>query len=547
MRYRNARRLAGLSLALGILATACSATASPTGEEATPVSGGTLTVALATQPGCMDSQVSQQGVTNTINRNVLDSLVSQDGSGGYHPWLAASWDISPDLTRYTFHLRHDVTFTDGTAFDAEAVKTNFARIVAPATRSQFAAGLLGPYAGTDVVDRYTVAVRFTKPFAPFLAAAATPNLGFYSPKALAERGGELCGGGPAAVGTGPFTFTSFGKGQGAVLTRNPAYRWAPATAAHPGPAYLDEIDFRFLPEESVRVGTLTSGQVDVALAVPPSNIATLRDTPSVRILQRDVPGSGYNLYLNTAIAPLDDQRVRNAVQRATDLDADVRTVFFGQYNRAWSPLSPSTVGYDKAAEHSWPFDPGMADHLLDSAGWTGRDGAGYRTRNGVRLTIDWPALPADYTTNGNATLAQAVQADLKQVGIELTRTPYDIGTYLRKIHAGQLAAADAGWSATDPDLLRLFFNSADDPAHGGQNVTRFDDPELDAWTSAAAATLDPARRSDLYRKVQARVLELGLVVPLYTPSTVVGTGSRVQGIGFDAAAQPAFFDAWVAG
>ncbi len=135
--------------------------------------------------------------------------------------------MSDDLKTFTFHLREGVKFTDGTPFDAQAVKVNFDRIVDPATKSQYASSLLGPYTGTTVVDDHTVTVRFSSPVASFLQAASTPYLGFYSPgrdqevrrQAQRRRSGD--------VGTGPFKFTGYTKGQSVTLTRNPDYDWRP--------------------------------------------------------------------------------------------------------------------------------------------------------------------------------------------------------------------------------------------------------------------------------------------------------------------------------
>lgn len=119
-----------------------------------------------------------------VQRAVLDSLVFQKPDGSFVPWLAKKWEVSEDGTAYTFHLRDDVTFTDGEKFDAAAVKANFDRIADPATKSAQAASMLGGelYKGTEVVDPTTVKVTFAQPYAPFLQAASTAQLGFYAPR-----------------------------------------------------------------------------------------------------------------------------------------------------------------------------------------------------------------------------------------------------------------------------------------------------------------------------------------------------------------------------
>jgi peptide/nickel transport system substrate-binding protein len=510
-----------------------------------PVRGGTLTYAVDTEPVSFDIQASPQDITGAIQRNVFDSLVYQDGKGKFHPWLATSWTVSKDLKTFTFHLRHDVTFSDGTPFDAAAVKANFDRIVDKSTKSQYAASLLGPYTGTTVTGRYTAQVHFSAPVASFLQAASTPYLGFYSPAAIKKYGAKLSAGGPADVGTGPFTFTSYTKGQQVVLTRNPKYHWGPSTDSHQGAAYLNKVVIRFLTQDSVRVGALSSGQAQVANPIPPADTKTVKADSKLQELDQPAPGANYQLVLNTTQKPLNDVRVRKAIQRGIDIDADVKSVYYGVYQRAWSTISPSTPYYDKSLEGSWPYDPKLANKLLDQAGWTGRDSAGYRTKNGKRLTIEWPLMPQQYIREQRDTLGQAIQADLKKLGIQITRPRLDIGTYINKVYGGQEPISDYSWARFDPDVLRLYFNSASDPRKGGENATFYKDADLDKWTNQGESTLDTATRRADYAKTQERAIALGLVVPLYVRDNIVGAAKTVHGLDVDPNTWVTFRDAWL--
>ncbi|MEE1822022.1 ABC transporter substrate-binding protein [Streptomyces sp. BE20] len=511
-----------------------------------PVQGGALTYATDVEPISFDIHVSQQDITGAIQRNVFDSLVHQDASGEFQPWLAASWEITPDLKTYTFHLRDGVKFTDGTPFDAEAVKANFDRIVAKETKSQYAASLLGPYTGTEVVDTRTVKVSFSEPFAPFLQAASTAYLGFYSPKTIKENGPKLGAGGAADVGTGPFVFSSYTKGQSAVFTRNPDYNWAPSSANHQGPAYLEKLTIRFLTEDSVRVGALNSGQVQVAEPIPPTDVKTVQGDPKLRTVTTDAPGANYALVLNTTKAPLDDPQVRKAVQRGIDLDTDIQSVYFGVFKRAWSPVSPTTPYYNKALEKSWPYDQAASNKALDEAGWTARDSEGYRTKDGKRLTLSWPLPPAEFVREQRETLGQAIQADLKKIGVEITRPRLDIGTYIGNVYGGKEHIADYSWARFDPDVLRLYFHSASKPSTGGQNATFYQDAQLDEWTTTGKGTFDKTVRQDVYGKTQQRAIDLGLIVPLYVRTAVVGTSAKVRGLKADPNTWLAFHGAWLA-
>lgn len=538
--------LAALAPALQGCGTSTAGAASPKAAAGKPVEGGTALYAVDTEPVSWDIHASPQDITGEIQRNVFDSLVFEDASGTFHPWLATKWQAADDLKSYTFTLRQDVKFSDGTAFDAAAVKANFDRVVDPATKSQLAASLLGPYTGTTVVDQYTVKVEFSEPFAPFLQAASTAYLGFYSPAAITAHGSSLSAGGPANIGTGPFTFASYTKGQSAVFNKNPHYNWPPANAGHTGPAHLDGVTVRFLPEGATRVGALTSGQVHVARAVPAVDIKQLTASPNVSLVAKDKPGGNYLIFMNASKAPFDDVNVRKAVLHGIDIDSDVKSVYFGRYERAWGPLSSATPGYDKTLANSWAYDPATANSLLDQAGWTGRDGDGYRTKGGKTLTLDWPVLPAEYITDQRDVLGQAIQADLKKVGVKVDRPAPDIGTYLKQVYGGQTDFVDFSWARDEPDVLWLLFNGKSTPATGGQNATFVSDQQLTDWTNQARATLDPAARAQLYAKVQERVIDQAYVVPVYVPQTITGVAKTIQGLGFDPQPWTLFYDAWLA-
>jgi peptide/nickel transport system substrate-binding protein len=545
---RRFAALAGLA-ALAPVLEACGASSSTgtgTAKAAgTPVRGGTAIYAVDTEPVSWDVHASSQDITGEIQRNVFDSLVAEDADGVFHPWLASSWTVSSDLKTYTFDLRQDVKFTDGTAFDAQAVKVNFDRIVNPATKSDLAASLLGPYTGTTVVDAHTVRVEFSEPFAPFLQAASTAYLGFYSPAAISAHSADLGSGGAVDVGTGPFTFTSYTKGESAVFARNPDYAWPPGNAGRTGAAYLDGVTVRFLAEDATRVGALSSGQVQAARALPPVDVKTLAANQSISLVHKDDPGGNYLIFMNANKAPFDDVNVRKAVLQGINVAEDVQSVYFGQYQRAWSPLSSATPDYDASLANTWSYDPTAAGALLDQAGWTGRDAAGYRTKDGKTLTLDWPVLPAEYITDQRDILGQAVQADLKKIGIQINRPAPDIGTYLTEIYGGKTDFIDFSWSRFEPDVLWLLFNGASTPSTGGQNATFINDPDLTAWTNQGRATLDAATRKKVYAQVQQRVIEQAYVVPVYVPQTIIGVSSSLNGLAFDPQPWALFYNAWL--
>lgn len=483
--------------------------------------------------GHMDPQVSQLDVSGMVQRAVLDSLVYQEDDGSFSPWLAEKWTVSDDSTEYTFELREGVTFHDGEPFDADAVKANFDRIADPETQSAQAASMLGAdfYAGTEVVDELTVKVTFTQPYAPFLQAASTPQLGFYSPAVLAGSAKKLKAGGPGiTVGTGPFELTEYTADQELVYSRNDDYAWGPHGEKAPS---FETLRVEILPEASVRAGVAKSGEADLVSDVPPNQVAELSKALTVDSI--DYPGLPYSLYLNEDYGVFADERVRQAVARGIDVDAAVEEIFFGQYPRAWSILGATTPGYDATVEGEWPFDQDEANRLLDEAGWTERGSDGIRMKDGQRLSARWIA----YTpiADDQEALANAIQSDLDALGFEIVRERLEPGAYNAQYGPKTFDLTDWGFSGGDPDLLRNHLHSA-----GFQNASQVNDPEIDALLEQATAINDVEQRNAIYAQLQQWNADYTAIVPLYSPAAITAVNDRIEGLEYDLYGRPLFYD-----
>ncbi|WP_309066262.1 ABC transporter substrate-binding protein [Microbacterium sp.] len=529
--------LAAIAAASALLLSACAGPATGGSGEADPdaelvwaIEGANLSA------GHMDPQISQLDVSAMVQRQVLDSLVFQEKDGTFSPWLAEDWTVSEDGTTYTFELRDDVVFHDGEPFDAAAVKANFDRIIAPQTASAQAASMLGGelYESTEVLGEHTVAVHFRSPYAPFLQAASTAQLGFWSPKAIEESGDELKAGGPGVnVGTGPFELTEYTPKQEIVYARNEDYAWGPHGEKAPEFATLR---VQLLPEASVRAGVVESGEADMASQLPPNVAAGLDESLTVESIE--YPGMPYSLFLNEAYGVFADQKVRQAFSRAMDVDAAVEEIFHGQFPRAWSILSSSTPGYDAGLEKSWPFDQDEANRLLDEAGWTERDADGIRMKDGKRLSarwIAWTPIPDD-----RAALANAIQSDLAQVGFEIKREALEPGAYNEQYGPKTFDITDWGFSGVDPDLLRSHLGT-----DGFQNASQVANAEVDALLEEGLSTTDVDARNAVYTELQQWNAEHVAIVPLYTPSLITAVNDSVDGLEYDLYGRPLFYAATV--
>lgn len=545
-RVRVLKQLAAVAAAGALVVTlgGCSAEPTPAVEEPTPIAS-TITFAIEganLSAGHMDIHSSQLDVASLVLRNTFDSLVAQDASGAFVPWLAKSWTISEDGLRYTFQLREDVTFHDGEAFNAEAVKVNFDHVVNPETASAQAASLIGYaedggyYVDTEVLSEFEVAVNFRQPYAPFLQGVSLPQLGFYSPKVLEVSADDLKAGGPGVtVGTGPFMLTDYTPDQELVFTANPDYNWAPEGSAHQGRAASDTLIIRILPEAASRVGAIASGDADVAADFTPNMAAQLGS--DVTVTSVELPGLPYSLYLNEDFGVFSDQRVREAFSIGVDTQSAIDSIYLEQFSRAWSILGPTTPNsYDASLEGSWPFNPDKANTLLDDAGWTERDDDGYRVKNGERLSarwIAWTPVPDD-----RASLADFIQSDLKNIGFEIVRDVLEPALYNESYGPRTFDLTDWAFSSPDADVLRSHLGTG-----GFQTVSPVAKPEVDTWLDEAVATSDPAARAALYTKIQAWNAKEVLIVPLYVASEITVANDTVKGLTFDLYGRASFYGA----
>lgn len=532
------------SFALAALALSAAATLGLSGcaqsVNVEPVAGGTLNWAIDganLSEGHMDPHASQLDVSAYVNRATLDSLVYLTADGELKPWLADSWQVSDDGKAYTFTLRDDVTFSDGTAFDAAAVKANFDHIMAESTQSAQAASMLGDdlYVSTDIVDASTVTVRFAEPFAPFLANASTTFLGMYSPAVLASSAEKLKTGGPkVSIGSGPFIMEEYEPNDHITYTRNPNYAWAPDGFTI-GKNAIETLNIEIVPEATVRLASLESGELDLATGLTPNVLDTASDR--IKVTSVASPGLPYSLFLNQKNGVFADPLVRQAFSLGINIGQAVDTVYFGQYEQAWSILSPTTPNsYDASLENKAKFDQTKANELLDEAGWTDRDAKGYRTKGGETLTATWYSWTPISEEHKN--LAALFSDDLKSIGFKLKHEVVEPAEYNEHYAAGTFDITDWDFASADANILRAHLHST-----GFQNASYVADDQLDALLDEAAASTDPAERAALYSQVQQWNAQNLAIVPIYTSAFIEAQAPTARNVKYDLYGWPIFISA----
>ncbi len=313
MKYRRMFLLLAMCAALILLQANCvsrrtpasTATETPVLPTATkppmPTPPMVLKFGLAQFPSGLDPHIHSAPELNILLNNVYETLVYLNEDYGFEPSLAESWQVSADGQSYAFKLHAGIIFHDGTRFNAQAVKENFDRVVDPAIGSSTAATLLHGYQGSDVVDLYTIRVRFDRPKPNFLEALTQVYLGIASPAAFKKWGRDAYQ--SHLAGTGPFKFSAdeYVPGHTIVLEKNPDYNWGPVIYRqrgphyfgsghnpntscqqthlvydHAGPAYLDRVIFESIPDSRARVAALEANAVDAVDGLLPADAARLR-------------------------------------------------------------------------------------------------------------------------------------------------------------------------------------------------------------------------------------------------------------------------------
>jgi peptide/nickel transport system substrate-binding protein len=487
---------------------------------------GTLTYGMAGGFDTLDVTATTFTRVGRIALHIIDPLVWAVAPGQYAPGLATSWTVSPDAMVYTFNLRQDVKFHDGTPLTAEAVKVTFDRIVDPNTRAQTAFSFIGPYDRSEVVDRYTVRVRFKSPNASFLDGASSPYLGIISPAAVQKYGQDF--GRVVFVGTGPFMLQSYTTDAEVRLIRNPNYVWGAPGFNHQGRAYLDGIVFRIVPEDATRLATLETGETLFVEDVPVTDYQRLKSSPNKVLLEIPQAGSGWSLMMNQMRSPTSDLAVRRAMMHAIDKDGLAKTVWNNVFKSACSPLTPNMFGFDSETCRKIPYNVDQARLILDEAGWrVGPDGIRVKGSERLRLECFLQTAPQK-----NIEMAAFIQANAKQVGIDMNLNVAARPAYLDAVRQGRHNLQFWWETGTDPgQILRILFHSSN--AGGGTNRNNYRSPEMDKLIEQIDATADQASRKQFVVKAQQRVIDDAVMVYLADPPSLYAHDRSVTGVWVD--------------
>jgi len=505
----------------------------PAGGPADAKPGGKLTLAFQYEPVTLDPHVSGQANAFRILLNIVDGLVYIDQQGNVRPMLAERWRISPNGKVYTFWLRKGVKFHDGTPFNAQAVKFSLDRVVDPATASQSGRIAIGPYEGSEVLDDYTIRITLKEPYAPFLMNLGPASLAPVSPTAVQRLGKDF---GRQPVGTGPFMVKEWRAKSHITLVRNPDWKWGPLT--NKGPAYLEEITIKFVPEDAVRFAVLETNEVQAIEDVPAQNVADIERNPRFTLYKENFPGSPRQAMINTQRAPTNELAVRRAILHAVNAEALIRTLYFGVYPVGNGVMSAATPMAIKGQfRQMYPYDPGRARALLEEAGWRpGPDGvrqkAGQRLRVGIYILTDVPAFRP---------LAEFIQANLKEVGFDAFINAQSRSPWFAALGNGEHHLAPMGLWSADPDMLRALYHSRG----SAFSWSHYKNPELDKLVEDGLLYTNPKVRQQYYVKAQEILMRDAVTLPIHEQVNLYAIRAQYRGLAFNVNAYPVYYDMYM--
>jgi ABC-type transport system substrate-binding protein len=426
------------------------------------------------------------------------------------PWLATKWEVTPDKMTWTFYLRKGVEFTDGTSFDAEAVKFNFERLLGPPA-GPFTNTYLPLIKNVEVVDKYTVKVNLKVPAVPVESFFVQSYIGMMSPASVKEWGDKV---GAHPTGTGPYKLKEWLQGEKVVLEANNKY-WG-------GRPNLDQIEYIFVPESSARMNMLKSGQVDMAFNLDITDLETVLQEKKFNVVEYPTTEL-LSLTLNNVSKPTNDMAVRQAIKLAIDSKGIVEKILKGHAAVADSPVAPVIWGSHPSEPLIW--DPEKAKKILTDAGWIpGKEGV--REKSGERLT-----LKVRYPTGRYAMCDEVVaviQNQLNNAGFECISEKMGFGAWitaallpLEKTTGDSFIISLPGKEDAHWVLSRM---TAKSPTSFYQNksVHKMIDEQFVEW--------DKAKRKELLKQIQIVATREAYCINLYFSNYNIVFKKNVHGV-----------------
>lgn len=490
-----------------------------TAGNAEPVKGGVLNIAMFPEPPMIVSAFNSSTYVGMVSTKIFDGLVTYDFDITPKPMLATSWEVAPDGLAYTFNLREGVTWHDGKPFTAADVKFSLEKVwreMHPRGRTTFQ-----HVSTVETPDSHTVVIKLNKP-TPILLKALSSYESQVIPAHIFDDGTEIAKhpGLNKPIGTGPFMFKEWKKGNYIQVERNPNYWDSPKP-------YLDQIVWRIIPDGAARSAAMETGETHYSAfsSVPLPDIQRLDELPTI-----DTETRGYEylspvflMEMNTRNEHLKKREVRQAISHAINRKFLIDNVWFGYGGTLAGPVPPTHVDfYTTDLPDTVSYDPEKAKRLLDSAGYK-PDADGKR----LKLRLEVAAINESFVLSGEY-LKQA----LGKVGIDVQLRNIDLGGFIKRMYTDNDfdMSMNIFYAMPDPTIgvQRLYWSKNIKKGVPFSNASGYSNAEMDRVLEAAQTENDLGKRKALFHEMQRMAARDVPVIDLLHVKSVTVFNKRVK-------------------
>jgi peptide/nickel transport system substrate-binding protein len=492
------------------------------GGESTGNSSSQLIVARVKDAVGLDPSRETDGLSLNITSEAFENLVSfKPGTFEVVPGIAQSWASSANGTSWTFVLKPGLKFSDGTPLDAQAVKFNFDRW--RLTKNPYHGNLGYPYWASQFggFDRKSVVadvqapkpdrvtMRLKTPFGPFLRNLAMPSFAIASPDAIKKDPQAF---GLRPVSSGPYAVAEWVKDDHITLAANPA--WDGGKVAY------TTVIVRDIPDQSTSVLSMKKGDIDILVDPRPDDARDLEKQKGIKLYRQPSNNVTY-LAMNMEKKPFDNLYVRRAIAYAIDKAAIAKSFYAlgAEVADNWTP--PGMMGGNPSVK-AYPHDVAMAKKLLGQAGLAG----------GFATQLFYPTSPRPYMPEPQR-MAEAIQANLRDIGINVTLQPLEFGVFLTKVRNGEHQMMLIGWTGDNGDPDNFMYDLLDQDSAvkpNAQNYSFWRDPAFHALMLAGQQTVDEKKRAAIYAKANALIHDQTPSIPIVHSVVSFAAKTSIGGI-----------------
>lgn len=463
---------------------------------------------MGANPSTLDVHGEPRVPNSIVHSSIHDTLFAVNYDLEVVPHLVNEYERNEEATQYDFHLQDDITFHDGNDLTADAARRNFERMLDISPESY----LIGPVENVEAVDDLHLRFELESSFPLLERNLTTDYTGILSPDSVEEIGDSY--GQETAVGTGPFEFDRWERDKQIVLTRNEKYDWGPDFLPNSGPAQVEEIHFRHIPEDTTLYNELTVGNVDGTTYVPTAEADGVEEHQATNLERVDFPHPDY-LALNVTNPPTDDVQVRRAIGHAVNKESVIEAALHGEAYPIWNLVPPGSINSldeEEAKERGQTYDPDQARELLEDAGWTNSAEGEVRTKDGEELSVYFTA----FTIDRYSRVGEVVQSMLSEIGFDVNLEVLESGTLYDTLVGSEHNLTTMAWSRAKyaVELLQPTLSGDNLATEDGTNYSIWANDEFDDLLDTAQSSPDESERKKAIEDAQSIVLKEVPVVPL---------------------------------